>query len=250
MFDRVGDEKVVTRRVHRWWGGRRWKWELWRTVEVDTRGGVLTTTVASTTVLVASGWARTNDQAAARGREALAITVPMLRPAPTEIPVEALNFHDGETEALVRQAIEAFRLTREYVEPKVRLSAVEGWSWFDAVVALRRYLFDRGYVDDLSEVWAPTNEDAAPDPSEVVDAIIVEDDTEYLRLLEERVNRTVERIEREQERIQTMDDFEPAGRWQFRRRWWLDGIRTARAVEEVKLESILHYLVCAQCGNR
>lgn len=38
-------------------------------------------------------------------------------------------------QAVAAQAVEALRLTREYVEPRVRLPALPGWSWFDATNA-------------------------------------------------------------------------------------------------------------------
>lgn len=40
--------------------------------------------------------------------------------------------------AIAYQAVEALRLTREYVEPKVSLPEIEGWSWWDATLAYHR----------------------------------------------------------------------------------------------------------------
>lgn len=42
--------------------------------------------------------------------------------------------------AIATQAVEALRLTREYVEPTVKLPAIEGWSWYDATVAFNNAL--------------------------------------------------------------------------------------------------------------
>ena len=33
--------------------------------------------------------------------------------------------------ALIRDGIQAFAFTRDYVQPKVDLPAIEGWSWYD-----------------------------------------------------------------------------------------------------------------------
>jgi hypothetical protein len=44
-----------------------------------------------------------------------------------------------EAMALLRQTREALRLTREYVGEKV-LPAIEGWSWYDATVAVDAWL--------------------------------------------------------------------------------------------------------------
>lgn len=41
-----------------------------------------------------------------------------------------------DDEALLLQAREALRLTREYVMPDTRLPCVPGWSWWDACVAI------------------------------------------------------------------------------------------------------------------
>lgn len=36
--------------------------------------------------------------------------------------------------AVIRDGMEAVRLTSEYVQPTVNLLAIEGWSWFDWIV--------------------------------------------------------------------------------------------------------------------
>ena len=50
-------------------------------------------------------------------------------------------------QTIAYQAVEALRLTREYVEPKVSLPEIEGWSWYDATLAYRRAL-DAACGDD------------------------------------------------------------------------------------------------------
>lgn len=40
--------------------------------------------------------------------------------------------------AIAEQAVEALRLTREYVAPSVDLPEITGWSWYDATIAYRR----------------------------------------------------------------------------------------------------------------
>lgn len=42
----------------------------------------------------------------------------------------------SEDEALLWQAREALRLTREYVWPDVQLPCIDGWSWWDALRAI------------------------------------------------------------------------------------------------------------------
>jgi hypothetical protein len=79
----------------------------------------------------------------------------------------------AEDEALLWQAREALRLTREYVMPATRLPKIEGWSWWDAVVAidgrLGREVGD-GIMDEPPSAVSPEGEvpqsaSNGPDPS-------------------------------------------------------------------------------------
>lgn len=65
--------------------------------------------------------------------------------APALPPGDWLNVSQPNTptaapdwQAIAAQAVEALRLTREYVSPIIRLAAWPGWSWFDATNTYRR----------------------------------------------------------------------------------------------------------------
>ena len=49
---------------------------------------------------------------------------------------DKLKSENERLRALLLQAREALRLTREYVAPKVELPAVPGWAWYDATVVI------------------------------------------------------------------------------------------------------------------
>lgn len=57
---------------------------------------------------------------------------------------------EPDWQAIAYQAVEALRLTREYVEPKVALPEIEGWSWYDATLAYRRAVAEASCDDDVS----------------------------------------------------------------------------------------------------
>lgn len=57
-------------------------------------------------------------------------------PPLTGMPLVVHDPHDWE--AMADELAEAIRLTREYVEPKVRLPAIAGWSWHDALTRYRQ----------------------------------------------------------------------------------------------------------------
>lgn len=66
----------------------------------------------------------------------------------------------SQDDALLWQAREALRLTREYVWPETRLPKIEGWSWWDAVVAIDRRLgveVGAGIMDDQPVKEKPTD---------------------------------------------------------------------------------------------
>lgn len=62
---------------------------------------------------------------------------------------------------LLWQAREALRLTREYVWPAVRLPAIEGWSWWDATVAIDAALGRPPTVDEMPAPPAPSTDEIA-----------------------------------------------------------------------------------------
>ncbi len=56
-----------------------------------------------------------------------------------EIALDAAEAQVKEFRVVAEQAFEAFRLTQEYVTPEV-LPDIEGWSHYDAKVALDKFL--------------------------------------------------------------------------------------------------------------
>ena len=104
------------------------------TTERDTLAAILSTVMPNVAT-----YSRPLDwRNAAAGLLAAGVRVGKIKPLPGSVP--AGDEPKGEpVNDLIRDGIEAFRLTREYVGEDT-LPAIEGWSWFDWCEKAREHL--------------------------------------------------------------------------------------------------------------